>query len=138
MPTNPYAPTDAPSGEDLAPSPWILYSQIVLVVCGALYLLIGLLLGVGTLLGAASDPTLDPGEGLALGVGIGGLLFGMLAVVGAVNWLAAWGLRSRAMWAWVLTLVLGATYIGSACFPFGAILLYGMLNERSRKAFLKS
>jgi hypothetical protein len=67
-----------------------------------------------------------------------GVFFGlfMIGLFAAPMILAGYGLRQGKMWAWVITVCVGGLFLTSACMPFGAFLLYAMLNEVTREAFL--
>jgi hypothetical protein len=132
--TNPFDPAFDP---DAIPEPdtWVTVSQAVLVFCGVSYLLIGVLGGLGMGLAFSMDPTIDPALGVPFGIGFGVMMFLMGAFFGGLNFVAAWGLKSRAKWAWIMTLVLGAIYAPSGCMPLGMLLLFGMLNDKTRKNF---
>lgn len=51
--------------------------------------------------------------------------------------IAALGLQRRALWGWVLALILGAMLTPSACLPFGALILVGILHPEGRVVYLK-
>lgn len=57
--------------------------------------------------------------------------FAMIVLVEAV----AWGLKRRKFWAWVVALGVFALYVPSLFLPLGAVGLYGLLVEPSRRAF---
>ena len=120
---------------ELASDAGIGYARSVLSFCGAVYLALALLLG--PLLSAPL--LLDDGAGTGLKVAM--LAFNsLLAVVfsggfAVVNFVAGSGLARGKKWAWVVAIGLGAIYLASACFPFGAVVLYGVLNEKTRKLF---
>lgn len=60
------------------------------------------------------------------------LMFGFFAIL---NFAASSGLANGKKWAWVLSLVLGALYLPSCCFPFGALILFALLREKVRSVF---
>ena len=122
--------------EDEYDGPWVKVSQAVLVGVGAIYVLLGV--GVGAiytlvpLMLAAEEP--DALVMLPFGI----LMLLCCAGFGIVNMVAAWGLGGRHKWGWILSLILGAMYLTSACMPFGAVLMYALLvDEPTRKLFLK-
>lgn len=123
-------PFDAPDDDDLGGFglPWLRYARLALVFTGVVYALLGL--GFAPLYGwvFSQDPQLPAAFGWVLGV--------VLLVVAAANVLAAWGLGRRAKWAWFLGLILGAIYLPSGCLPIGALILYGLLRDDTRKACL--
>ncbi len=45
---------------------------------------------------------------------------------------AAWGIRRRRLWAWILGLVIFGLYIPSLFLPLGALGLWGLLDAGSR------
>lgn len=47
----------------------------------------------------------------------------------------AWGIRRGKRWAWIMGVVFGGLYLPSCCLPFGAMILYGLLRENSRRLF---
>jgi hypothetical protein len=111
-------------------------TRVALWFVGACYALLGVI--GGPLMGMATmaDPTLDPDVAQIMG----GVMMGVMLVMGLgfglVNFVAAWGLGGGGKWAWILTIILGAIYAPSACLPFGAVMLWGMLNDDTRKLFL--
>lgn len=134
-----YAPpsTDDPGVAPVA-SPWVFRSQLTLGFCGVSYVLLGVGLPVLMTLPMMMDPSM-PAEVAVLFGGIFGVVSLVMGVgIGLVNFAAAWGLGRRAKWAWFLTVALGGLYAPSICLPFGAVLLYGMLDDTVRKAYLEA
>jgi hypothetical protein len=131
--TNPF---DATDDVEFFLDPWVGYSRMTLFFVGGAYVLLGAAMGLAFPSLLAADPTVDPEVALAMGGTFGVIIFVFCAFFGVLNFLAAFGLGQRAKWAWIMTLILGAIYAPSACLPFGAVLLYGMLNDRTRKAFM--
>ena len=133
-----YSPPTEPGVFDQSAysGPWIRVNQAVLLFIGAIYLIFGVFLGgIYTILPLVLMAD-EPDAIVMLPVGI--LMFVCCGGVGILNLVAAWGLGAHKMWGWVLSLILGAMYIGSACMPFGAVLLYGLvIDEPTRKVFLK-
>ena len=113
---------------------WVRYSRWVLWFCGGMYLLLGTGMAVFyvVLFTMGTPDDLD----LVFGIVMGGVMFFFCCGFGAVNFVAAWGLGRARKWAWFATLVLGCLYLPSGCLPLGAVLVYGMLNDPVRKAFL--
>lgn len=136
VPPRPDAEPTVYPDDDAYEGPWIRVSQGILVFVGAAYLLLGLLAG-GVysglpLLMMADDPD------MVMMVPMGIVMFVCCGGVGLVNLVAAWGLGAHKFWAWMIALILGAMYLTSACMPFGALLLFGLVaDEPTRKLFLK-
>src|SRR5688572_4224084 len=121
---------------EIALDPWVNYSRYTLWFCGVAYVLLGI--GLGPLMAAPLflDPSIP--EGMGTGLAIGFTLFSLVLCggFGLVNFVAASGLGRGAKWGWILSLVLGAIYLPTACLPFGGVLMFGMLNDRTRKLFM--
>ncbi|MEZ4238615.1 MAG: hypothetical protein R3F59_21185 [Myxococcota bacterium] len=136
--SDPFDPPEDPHW--ITGDPWITACRGVLWFTGACYLLLGL--ASGPLFGFATmvDPETKAPPEIALVAGAvgGGVMLVVCGGIAAVNFAAAWGLVRGRMWAWVLTLIVGGIYAPSGCLPFGAVLLYGVLNERTRKRFRRS
>lgn len=125
---------NAPEDEaDLDYLPWVERSRMVLNLVGAAYLLLGLVGGPAYGLLFSQDPTLPASFGYVMGGIVGCTGIGM----GLANFVASWGLGQRAKWAWIAAVVLGAMYLPSGCMPFGGLVLYGLLQDDSRKAFFR-
>lgn len=131
--SDPYGHDELPTDDLL---PWVKYSRWILWFCGAMYVLIGIAMGVLIPFGIVADPTMDDDAGLVVGGCFGAFSFALSTGFGALNFLAASGLARRQKWAWIATVVIGAIYAPSICLPFGGALLYGMLNDEVRKAYL--
>jgi hypothetical protein len=117
--------------------PWIRLTRYTLWFVAACYLLLGL--GTGGLMPVMAfvDPELD-GDPIAVGIfsGVGLFLFLFSAGFGALNLVAARGLARGAAWGWLLSIVLGGMYVTSACVPFGAVILIGLLQSDVREIYL--
>lgn len=103
------------------------FAVTCLHISALLYLLIGLVGAAGMFI----LPDMPTGLRLtmaAMWVVIG---FAMILLVEVV----AWGLRRRKFWAWVVGIGLFALYVPSLFLPLGAVGLYGLLVEPSRRAF---
>ncbi len=107
-------------------------AQVMLVVFGLFYGVLGV--GLGVLYGGLGfvDPELPPAPGLFMGA----LMFLCSGGFGMLMLASAAGLSARARWAWVGTLIVGGMFAGSACMPFGLFLMYAMLVEDTRKVYL--
>jgi hypothetical protein len=57
------------------------------------------------------------------------------ALLAAVPEIAAWGIRHRRFWGWVLGVILFGLYIPSLFLPLGAFGLWGLLDRGSREEF---
>ena len=135
---NPYSASDADEfsswEETLLFLPWIGRVRITLMV-----------IGLFNLLASVSVPVMyyfiglnDMGhQGALMMAGFGVVVGLIVAVMGVVPaFVAAWGLGKGKKWAWFVALILGAMYVPSICFPVGGIILYGLLQDDVRKAFL--
>lgn len=118
----------------VADLPWVHRARLVLMFCGGVYVLFGIALAPLMYLMFTLDPSMGE-SGWIFGLVMAVFTFGVCFVVGVANLLASRGLRKGARWGWVLALILGATYLPSGCFPFGAIVLYALLNEEVRQAY---
>ncbi|MCB9778858.1 MAG: hypothetical protein H6742_09865 [Alphaproteobacteria bacterium] len=108
---------------------WVRITQATLVFVGLCYLA----LGVAMVPLAPFMLETDQGDPLAGAFGV--ILFFVCAVFGAFNFVVAWGLGTRAKWAWIAGIVLGAMYAPSGCMPFGVAVLYGLLCADGRAEF---
>ncbi len=113
--------------------PWINRARWTLWFCGAMYLVLGLGFGFGFAFVPRPEGDELP-EAIYLGLGL--FMFIVSAGIAALNVAAAQGLQRGAKWAWVTAVILGALYFASACFPFGAVILYGLMNDRVRRMYL--
>jgi hypothetical protein len=116
--------------------PWVGHCRLILFFTGACYVFLGLALGAlfaftPVLAESGGDPP-PP----AFGWFMGAVMALFCSGFGAMNFVAAWGLGRGEKWGWVIGLILGAMYAPSICLPIGALLLYGLLNERTRRRFL--
>ncbi|MFO0659144.1 MAG: hypothetical protein U0165_04850 [Polyangiaceae bacterium] len=50
---------------------------------------------------------------------------------------AAWGIVRRKRWAWIIAVISGGLYVPSCLFPIGAVMLYGLLRDHVRRAFME-
>jgi hypothetical protein len=122
--------------DDLRGDPWVLAARYILWFCGVSYLLIGLgCIGIFAAMPLLAEPS-DDFPPLFVWIPFALLSLGLTVGVALVNVAAAVGLGRGRRWAWIVTLILGATYAPSACLPFGAVLLYAMLNDRTRRRYL--
>lgn len=133
---DPYTPTEQDVLEEARGDlPMVRNASYVLWFLGIVYFLIA----VGYSLFFGAMPMLDPELGpealpVFIGIAIGMFLFMMVFTI--PMFAAAIGLRRGKMWAWIITVCVGGLFAPSLCLPFGAFLLYAMLNEETRKAFL--
>ncbi len=134
----PYQPPGAelePATPNVGELDWVRYTRWTLWFCGGVYALLGVVMvpGFAWLMTLEGEAEALPAP-IALGFGLIMLLVGV--GFGALNGAAAWGLARGHKWGWILGVVLGGIYAPSGCLPFGVIILYGLLNERVRKAYL--
>ncbi|MCA9488266.1 MAG: hypothetical protein KC621_00015 [Myxococcales bacterium] len=115
--------------------PWIGRSRTVLALGGTFFVLVGVLSGPLATSGVWVQPDLS--VGMAVGMTFLATLasLGLFATVGVLNFVASAGLKRGARWGWILTVLIGVLHTLSMCMPFGLFLLYGMLNERTRKSY---
>jgi hypothetical protein len=135
----PYVPPTDPEERliEIALDPWVGWSRTALWFCGVVYVLFGLTLGPLMAAPFMLDPTMPEGLGVGLAVVMTVISLVICGGFGLLNFVAAAGLGRGAKWGWILAVVVGAIYLPSGCFPFGGIILYGMLNDRTRKLFLE-
>ena len=71
--------------------------------------------------------------------GVEGVVFGVIAffclLLAAVPEIAAWGIRRRRFWGWIMGLVIFGLYVPSLFLPLGAFGLWGLLDAGSRAEF---
>jgi hypothetical protein len=134
---DPYVPPTDPEERliEIALDPWVGYARMALWFCGVVYFLFGLTLGPLMAMPFLMDPTLPENMGVILAVVFTVVTLVICGGFGLLNFVAAAGLGRGARWGWILALVVGAIYLPSACVPFGAVIMYGMLNDRTRKLF---
>lgn len=130
-PSTPAAPpvVDLALKEAAPVSPWIGYCRAALIFTGVCYVVFGVAMVPAFVWSLApEDADVAPVVGL--------VTFVLGAGLGALNFVAARGLKNEARWAWILSLALAALYVSSACFPIGIVLLVGLLREDVRSRFL--
>lgn len=121
---------------ELASDPWLGWARTVLSLGGFVYALMAIGLGPLMSLQFWVDDAVPKGLAIAMT-----LVFCVMSLVlgglfALVQFAASSGLASGKKWAWIAGLVVGAIYLPSCtCFPFGAVILYGLLNEKTRKLF---
>ncbi len=119
--------------------PWIRYARTTLQIVGVGYIVLGLATAPLIYFSFMSDPDIATtlgGAGPAIAISIAAFTLLFAVGLGALNFFAASGLRYGRKWSWFATLILGLLYVPSLCLPFGAILLYAMLQERVRTLYL--
>jgi hypothetical protein len=121
---------------EIALDSWVNYARWILWFCGIVYIMLGLGLGPISTAGMITDP--DMPRGMAIAIFVGSSLFSLVICgsIGVVNLVTSSGLGRGSKWAWYVALVLGALYLPSGCCLFGAVLLYAMINEKTRRLFL--
>lgn len=120
---------------EIALDNWVNYSRWVLWLCGIANLFVGVVTGPLYGIAVMDDPTVSSTWAI-----VGSVITGLVALVfcggfGLVNLIVAGGLGRGAKWSWYATLVLGAIYLPSCCL-FSLVLMYGMLNDKTRRLFL--
>lgn len=125
--------------DDEERDPWISWVAIALYGCGAVYALIGIVFGVGLVgLGGLTGAQGGSDE-VVMGVtfAIEGVVIGAFTLAwAALNFAGGWGFSNGTRWGWFVALLLGGIYTPSMCLPIGAAILYGCLNDRTRKTFI--
>ncbi len=134
----PYQPPSSPLEQpapDMLSLEWVRYTRWVLWFCGAAYFLMGLFMGPVFAWLSSLDA---PGERMppAVMTMMTIIIFIFSGGFAALNFIAAWGLGQGRKWAWVMGVCIGGIYAPSGCLPFGGLILYGLLNDRVRKAYL--
>ena len=134
---DPYVPPTDPEERliEIALDPWVTWSRYALWCCGFLYLVLGLVSGPLVAAPLLLDPTVPQSVGVAVAVVATIVMLVFSGGFGLLNFVAAAGLARGAKWGWIIALVLGAMYLPSCFVPFGAVLMYGTLNDRTRKLF---
>lgn len=116
--------------------PMVGWARMVLNFCGAVYLLLFLLMPVLFYMQMPPEMMEDPfGIGMFAGILLGTGCMGIVVV--ALNFAAARGLAAGKAWGWYIGLALGMLYLPSGCLPFGAVILIGLLGEKARNLYLK-
>lgn len=108
--------------------PWVNHCRTALFFTGACYVVLGLAF-------VPIFAVVSEGD-LAFSLAMGTFAFFFSVGFGVLNFVAARGLKQGARWAWILSLVLAAMYVSSACLPIGIVLLVGLLRTDVRQAFL--
>ena len=117
---------------------WIGRVRGILYLVGVMYIVLGVVGAPLISMGFMNDPSLtDDPVAPWLGYGTGALMFCCSGGFGIFNFIAARGLKSGRKWAWILSLCLGGIYAPSACLPFGALILFGLLQADVRSVFLE-
>ncbi|MEZ4236464.1 MAG: hypothetical protein R3F59_09955 [Myxococcota bacterium] len=111
-------------------------TRSILWFCGVVYILIGILSGPLMSLPLTGDPNMSASVQVAILVGFSAVSCVAGVGMGVVNLVAAWGLGQGGKWAWFVAVGLGALYLPSGCLPFGAVMLYSLVNEKTRRLFL--
>jgi hypothetical protein len=121
---------------EIALDAWVGRARSALWFCGLVSVALGVTVGPLMALPMVTDPATRTVGGIVwtAGVGLSALVAGLGN--GLLDLAAASGLGRGKRWAWYLAVALGALYLPGICCVFGVVLLYGMLNEKSRKLFL--
>jgi hypothetical protein len=120
---------------EIALDPWVNYARWVLWFCGIVYLFLGVVTGPLYGISMMDDPSVPTSwaVGVAVVLGLVGLVVG--GGYGLANLIVAGGLGRGSKWSWYATVLLGALQLPCCCL-FGAILLFGMLKDKTRRLFL--
>lgn len=137
MPDTPAAPIDPEERLiEIALDAGTGRARSVLWLCGVVNVLLGIV--VGPL--AATPFTRDPSLGQTLQVAVlaGATLTSCVTGVtfGVIQLVVAGAIGRGAKWAWYVGVALGVLYLPGCCLPFGALVLWGLLNARTRTLFL--
>lgn len=96
---------------------------------GFMYLILGCLSGYN--FGSTGMP--DAPQWLAVVLGF--CIFGIFAFLSMVNFIVANSLANGSKWAWYAGMVLSVLYLPSCCFPFGALMIAGLVRAPVRQAY---
>lgn len=124
-------PEDRIDLDAMGPLRWARWT---LMVVGVLYLLMAVGFTPLFIWSMGQDPEAQLSGVAELIIGL--VMFVFIAGFGVLNFVAVWGLGKGAKWGWFVALILGGMYLPSGCMPFGAVILYGLLNDKVRKAYL--
>jgi hypothetical protein len=124
-----------PPDSEIPRDGWLRATRWVLIGVGILYLP---MIALGPFLAASqfNDPKMPAEFNRTFGLAFTVLMAAVCVGAAVLNFVAAWGLARFRKWAWILGLLLGGTYAASACLPFGAVILYGLLREKARALYL--
>lgn len=120
--------------EEIAADGWIRAVRYTLIGTGLCYAL-GILTAPVMVIRTLNDSRAEDKQ-IGFAIGMAATIALVCAGAAALNFVGAYGLRNGKMWGWVIGLIVGAIYAPSACFPFGVLILYGLLRERSRGFYL--
>lgn len=121
---------------ELATDPWLGWARTVLSLGGFAYLLFALFLGPLMSLQLWLDPNVDTTMAVVFTVVFTVISIVVCGPLSLVQFAASSGLGNGRKWAWFAGLAVGLLYLPSCtCFPFGAVILYGLLNEKTRRLF---
>ena len=106
----------------------------VLWLGGGFYVFAGLFSLVFMAAPILAGPRAGAGEGAILFI-FGLVFLVMMGGFAFANFAAAWGLKRRKKWAWIVALIVGAIYAPSACLPFGLLILYALLRTGVKESY---
>lgn len=122
--------------------PWVRRAAMVINLLGVVQLLgvFGMLVAAAMVSAPATgDPMLDAqlAESM-LPIKIAYAVVGSCCSlpIAILHFVAASNLASAKKWAWFVSLFLGVLYIPGLCLPFGAVIVFGLVQEDVRKRFL--
>lgn len=114
---------------DLGTDGWFRLARGALWLCGACYLLFGLVIAWIVY----QRPTyVEPDTSKLI---TAGAVFGVCVGCAVGNFVVAWALARRKSWAWVAGVVIGGLYAPSGCFVFGLVILYALLRGGVKEAY---
>ena len=121
----------------VAELPWIGAVRGTLVFVGLCYLFLGVASVPLLVVTAGADPAFEGTAFAAVfGWGSGAFMLCCSGGFGIFNFAAASGLKKGRAWAWYASMIMGAMYAPSICLPFGAVMLYGLLQPGARAVFI--
>ncbi|TNE91864.1 MAG: hypothetical protein EP330_03960 [Deltaproteobacteria bacterium] len=122
--------------------PWVRRVALMLNLLGVLQLLgvLGMFAAAALMSAPATgDPMLD--AQLAEQMLPMRIMYGVMGTCcslpfAVLHFVAASNLSGAKKWAWFLSLILSALYVPSLCFPVGALMVFGLVQEDVRRRFL--
>lgn len=123
---------DDPFDDPRLGNPWLRYATLSLNILALAALIGGVI--AGGWFGASIAETSDMGWLLGAPVALGIMTFSALWAITEFITTALIGRGNKI--GWVFGLIFGVLYLPWLCPPWGIIILIGLLNAKSRKAFL--
>ena len=122
---------------DIALDSWVNGARWILWFSGMVWLLLGIGSGPLATFRLLTDPSTPTWMSVVILLGSTLIAFLFFGSIGIFNLATASGLGRGSKWAWYATLILGGLYLPTGCCLFGAALLAAMLNDKTRKLFLR-